>query len=240
MRLDKFITANSLLSRSQAKAAIRAGQVKVNAQLVKQANLKLQASDQVHYQDQLLTARQPLYLALNKPVGYECSKAPSNHPSIFALLTDEQQEQFNELNPVGRLDVATSGLLLLTTDGQWLHQLTHPSKRISKTYLAELADPLASDAITAFAEGIQLNNEAKPCLPAQLELLNPQLAKITLEEGRYHQVRRMFAALSNRVIRLERLEFASLTLDNLQLAEGEIRSLTDAELEQINQQLNLG
>lgn len=235
MRLDKFITAASPLSRSQAKAALRAGQIKVNGLLVKQATLKLNPNDEVTLQDQLLKLQEEAYLAFNKPLGYECSKAPSSHPSIFALL--QNYAHLSNLNPVGRLDVATSGLLLLTTDGQWLHQLTHPKKQVSKTYLAQLAQPLSEAGKQALTEGIQLKNEAKPCLPAQLKLLAPSKVEITITEGRYHQVRRMFAATGNQVISLERQALAGLTLASLQLAQGQARPLSRAELQLINKQL---
>lgn len=235
MRLDKFITAASQLSRSQAKAALRAGQVKVNGLLVKQANLKLLLSDQVTLQNQPLKLQEEVYLVFNKPLGYECSKAPSSHPSIFALLND--YAHLSNLNPVGRLDVDTSGLLLLTTNGQWLHQLTHPNKQVSKTYLAELAQPLSDAGKQALLEGIQLRNEAKPCLPAQLKQLAPNKIEITISEGRYHQVRRMFAATNNKVVSLMRIGIAGLALTELKLASGEARELTAAELSLVNEQL---
>jgi 16S rRNA pseudouridine516 synthase len=129
----------------------------------------------------------------------------------------------------GRLDIDTTGLVLLTDDGDWSHRITSPRHRCSKTYRAVLAEPLDESAVTRFAEGLLLRNEGKKTLPAELELLSPTEARLTLSEGRYHQVKRMFAALGNRVVALHRERIGAVALD-AGLQPGQWRELTAQEI----------
>ncbi|MGL6146861.1 MAG: pseudouridine synthase, partial [Plesiomonas sp.] len=137
-----------------------------------------------------------------------------------------------KLHPAGRLDIDTTGLVLLTDDGQWSHRITSPRHHCEKTYLVTLADPVDASAIALFAEGVQLRSEPDLTRPAVLELLGSHQARLTITEGKYHQVKRMFAAIGNKVTALHRECVGGIALDS-NLAEGEYRRLTDDEVQRI-------
>lgn len=227
-RLDKFLTATTEMTRSLAKKALHRGEVKVNGQLVKDPAIQLSAEDQVVWQDELLEEDTGFrYLLLNKPLGYECTRRSSHHPLVMDLL---ELPRKHLLQPVGRLDVQTSGLLLLTDDGQWQHKMTSPRHDKKKVYLAELAEPLVADAASRLAAGVELEGDEKPARPAELECLTATSVRLTVTEGRYHLVRRLFAALGNRVVRLHREAVAGIYLDEQQLPAGHWRHLTEDEV----------
>jgi len=170
----------------------------------------------------------PLLLMLHKPDGYTCS-ADDPGATIFDLLPPRFARRNPLLSPVGRLDKDTTGLLLLTDDGQLLHKIIHPKSGCLKIYHAVLDRPLEGHEAALFASGeLVLNSETKPLLPAQLELLGEKEALVTLHEGRYHQVRRMFAAAGNHVLTLRRIAIGGLRLP-AELAEGQWRQLTADE-----------
>ncbi|WP_257387516.1 pseudouridine synthase [Tahibacter caeni] len=172
-----------------------------------------------------------LVVLLHKPVGYTCStKDPGR--LIYDLLPRRFRYRDPLLSPVGRLDRDTSGLLLLTDDGGLLHRIISPKARIAKHYEAELAEDLRGDEAALFASGtLLLDAEKTPLLPAQLAVLTPRRARLTLHEGRYHQVRRMFAATGNRVTALHRARVGALTLDGL--APGQWRALDAADVQRV-------
>ncbi|TXI24919.1 MAG: rRNA pseudouridine synthase [Ottowia sp.] len=169
-------------------------------------------------------------IALDKPVGYTCS---TRDPSrlIYDLLPPRFRLRKPALSTVGRLDRDTSGLLLLTDDGQLLHRIISPKSRVPKVYEAELAQDLAGDEAERFASGtLMLESETTPLAPAHLETLGPRRARLTVTEGRYHQVRRMFAATGNAVVALRRVAVGGLRLDALALEPGQWRALDAADL----------
>ena len=167
-------------------------------------------------------------LLLHKPVGYVCSTS-DRPPLVYELLPARFPRRDPVMATVGRLDADTSGLLLLTDDGALNHRLTSPRSHVSKTYEATLAEPLRGDETARFASGtLLLSGESTPCLPAALTVLSDRRVAVTLHEGRYHQVRRMFAAVGNHVTALHRSAFGSLTLGDLEL--GRWRVLTPAEV----------
>lgn len=227
-RLDKFLTATTDLTRSLAKKALHRGEVTVNGEVIKNSALHIAATDEVCWLGEPLNLIGLRYLLLNKPLGYECSSKSSHHPLVTDLLVDLVGRE--RINTVGRLDVNTTGLLLLTDDGQWMHRVISPKYQKEKTYRAVLAEPLTPDAEARIAEGLQLDGDELPTLPAKLERINPQLARLTITEGRYHQVRRMFAALGNHVEELHREAVGGLELNEQELAPGEWRELDAAEI----------
>jgi 16S rRNA pseudouridine516 synthase len=168
-----------------------------------------------------------LLVMLHKPVGYTCStKDPGR--VVYDLLPPRFRRREPLLSPVGRLDRDTSGLLLLTDDGALLHRITSPKSHLAKVYEATLAADLRGDEAATFAAGtLVLDGDDKPLLPAELEVLGPRLARLTLHEGRYHQVRRMFAAVGNHVAALHRIAIGGLSVDGL--AAGAWRALDDAD-----------
>ncbi|WP_416885294.1 pseudouridine synthase [Marinospirillum sp.] len=227
-RLDKFISHTTGLTRGQVKQQLALGEVTVNGLPVKQASMGVSAEDQVCWQGERLEEVGLRYLLLNKPLGYECSRKSSHHPLVFDLI---DLPLVDRIQPVGRLDVETTGLLLLTDDGQWAHRLTSPRHKKKKIYRAELAEPLCPEAEARLAEGLLLEGEEKPTLPAELERLSPTSVKLGLTEGRYHQVRRMFAALGNHVVSLHRESIGDLVLESESCPEGTWRHLTAQEIQ---------
>ncbi|MNH26135.1 Ribosomal small subunit pseudouridine synthase A [compost metagenome] len=165
---------------------------------------------------------------LHKPEGYVCSNEDPDHATVFQLL---DEPAMGKLHVVGRLDLDTTGLVLITDDGQWSHRITSPRHECAKTYHVWLADPVSEDAISLFADGVFLRNEEDKTRPAQLELLGECEALLTIHEGKYHQVKRMFAAIGNKVVGLHREQIGELVLDE-ELAPGEYRELTPEEIAQ--------
>ena len=234
MRLDKFIADSTELTRSLAAKAVKQKRVLVNGERPKTASLQVTEEDQITLDDEVLSLQSGLrYFVMNKPQGYICANRDSLNPLVFDLLTGVIQKQ--KLHTVGRLDIDTSGLLFITDDGQWSHQLTSPRRKIAKTYRAWLAEDLRADAEDLLKTGIVLEDDPEPTLPAELERINDQEVLITIYEGRYHQVKRMFAALGNAVVKLHRERIGGLTLAELNVNEGEFRDLTKEELEQLVQ-----
>jgi 16S rRNA pseudouridine516 synthase len=229
MRLDKFVCESTGLTRSQAGKVIRQGLVTINDNKVKQAALQVSADDVVRLEEQQLSLIGLRYIMLHKPAGYVCSTSDPDHPTVFTLL---DEPLLDRLHTVGRLDLDTTGLVLITDDGQWSHRISSPKHHVAKTYRVWTADAIPASAIAQFAAGVMLHSETNPTLPAQLEILGDKEALLTIQEGRYHQVKRMFAAIGNKVVQLHREKVGGLQLP-LELAEGEYRSLSAAELAQL-------
>ncbi|QHB18226.1 16S rRNA pseudouridine(516) synthase RsuA [Mannheimia pernigra] len=228
MRLDKFIAENTGLTRSQAAKALKSGIVTVNGNIEKSGAAKISQEDDIYYEDQKLEwVEAGQYFMLNKPQGYICSQDDSEYPTVshffdYPLIT--------KLHTAGRLDVDTTGLVLLTDDGKWSHRITSPKHHCEKTYLVTLADPVEDFYAEKLAEGILLRGEKELTLPAQLEILGDYNVNLTISEGRYHQVKRMFAALGNKVEALHRWRIGDIVLDD-DLGAGEFRPLTIDEIE---------
>lgn len=235
MRLDKYLCESTDLTRSLARTALLRGEVTVNGEVVKKGTHVVRDGDNVCWDDETLAIIGLRYIMLNKPAGYECSLRNSQHPPVMSLIDVDKRER---LHTVGRLDVDTTGLILITDDGQWTHRIISPRHRCDKVYLAVLAETLPDDAEGRFAAGVLLDGEDKLTLPAVLQRVDERSARLTIQEGKYHQVRRMFASLGNHVVSLHRERIGSLELDDdLQL--GESRYLTPvevAELAQTNEQ----
>lgn len=236
MRLDKFIADSTELTRSLAAKAVKQKRVLVNGERPRTASLQVTEEDLITLDGETLSLNTGLrYFVMNKPQGYICANRDSLNPLVFDLLTGITKKQ--KLHTVGRLDIDTSGLLFITDDGQWSHQLTSPRRKIAKTYRAWLAEDLRSDAEELFKQGVELEDDPTPTLPAELERINDQEVLLTIYEGRYHQVKRMFAALGNAVVKLHRERIGGLTLQQLNVNEGEFRELSDEELEQLLQSI---
>lgn len=225
MRLDRFVSQAAGLSRSQARALIRRGQIKVDGEPVTDAAVHVAENARVAHAGELLILPWPVYLMLHKPRGLLSVTRDRAQVTVMSLLP---QPLAGRVHPVGRLDKETSGLLLLTDDGDWSHRVTSPRHRCPKTYLAELAQPLAAGVEERLQQGLVLRGEASPTQPAALQRLHACRVRITITEGRYHQVRRMFAALGNRVTALHRERIGGLALDG-GLQAGQWRILTETE-----------
>jgi 16S rRNA pseudouridine516 synthase len=160
-----------------------------------------------------------IYIKLNKPLGYECSHAPASHESVFSLFPLEFIK--NGLQCAGRLDVDTTGLLLLSNDGEFIHKIEHPKKGFAKTYIAGLTDSLTEGMQKKLLTGVQLHGEKRLCKALELKLLAENMAEIIIKGGVYHQVKRMFAAVGNKVVTLHRSKIGDYELEALK--EGEWR-----------------
>ena len=227
MRLDKFIAEQTGLTRSQAVKALKSGVVSVNEEIEKSGARKVSAEDTIRYEGELLEWLEGgQYFMLYKPQGYVCSHDDGEYPTVFQFF---DYPLMNKLHTAGRLDVDTTGLVLLTDDGQWSHRITSPKHHCEKTYLVTLADPVEAFYAQQLAEGILLRGEKEPTKPAKLEILDDYNVNLTISEGRYHQVKRMFAALGNKVEALHRWRIGDIVLDE-SLEEGEYRALSDKEI----------
>ncbi|MFZ7306402.1 16S rRNA pseudouridine(516) synthase RsuA [Avibacterium avium] len=227
MRLDKFLAEQTGLTRSQANKALRQSAVQINGKIEKSGATKVSAEDEIYFDGERLTWFEAgHYIMLNKPQGYVCSNDDGDYPTIYQFF---DYPLAGKLHSAGRLDVDTTGLVLLTDDGQWSHRITSPKHHCEKTYLVTLADPVENHYQQACAEGILLRGEKHPTKPAKLEIIDDYNVNLTLSEGRYHQVKRMFAALGNKVIGLHRWKIGDVVLDE-QLEEGEYRPLSAEEL----------
>ncbi len=228
MKLVKLLANLGYGSRKEAQRLIRAGAVTDDTGRVLGEG-ELPPHERIRVRGEPLDPPSPLVLALNKPDGYTCSRDDPG-ATIYDLLPPRFACRNPGLNPVGRLDKDTTGLLLLTDDGKLLHRIIHPKSGCLKVYHATLDRPLEGHEAGLFASGtLLLNSETKPLLPARLEALGEKEVLVTLHEGRYHQVRRMFAAAGNHVLALQRISIGGLRLP-ADLAEGDWRTLTAAEI----------
>lgn len=230
MRLDRFLAHATGMSRALVQRHIKNGDVLVDGEPAHGSqHIK---HEQVTLNGALVREQQPVYLMLHKPVGYVCATSDSQHPTVLDLLGDERFHPTEPLQIVGRLDLDTSGLVLLTTDGQWNHRITAPGSGCSKTYRVQLAEPLTPAARNSIESGLSLRSEKKPTLPCKIFPVATVLEDVTeveivLHEGRYHQVKRMFAAVGNQVVALHRSRIGDLHLD---VAPSEFRHLTAIEV----------
>lgn len=231
-RLDKFLSGAGAGSRSQVKLLLKQGRVTVDGQPETDPGRKVEPKSQrIALDGQLLTGKRRLVVMLNKPAGYVTATEDSRQPTVMELLPPEYRKM--ELKPVGRLDKQTEGLLLFTNDGELLHRLISPRKQVAKIYFARHEGQAGQADVQAFADGLELADGTK-CLPARLEPLGPGQSRITVCEGKYHQVRRMMAARGMQVGYLERQQEAFLTLEGL--PRGQVRELTSEEIARLEGQ----
>jgi 16S rRNA pseudouridine516 synthase len=228
MKLIKLLANLGYGSRREAQRLIRSGAVTDDTGCVL-GESDFPPHEKIRFRGELLDTLFPLTIMLNKPDGYTCS-ADDPGSVIYDLLPERFAHRNPGLNPVGRLDKDTTGLILLTDDGKLLHKIIHPKSHCLKIYQATLDRPLEGHEADLFASGtLILNGETKPLLPAGFEKTGDKEALVTLHEGRYHQVRRMFAAAGNHVAALKRISIGGLKLPD-DLAEGEWRALTAEDL----------
>lgn len=232
-RLDKFLCSQSNLTRSEAGRAIRCGRVTVDGAVCRQAAQKIDPDKQtVAVDGKTIGYAEFVYWMLNKPAGILCVSRDPKAPTVVDLLPPEARRK--GLFPAGRLDKDTHGMVLITDDGDFAHRMLSPRHHIPKTYHARLDKPLPPDTAQRFAVGMVLG-DGEECKPAQVRLLEEDdtpLAEVILVEGKYHQIKRMFAAVGCHVEWLKRVKMGNLPLDE-SLAEGECRLLTTEEKDSI-------
>lgn len=227
MRVDRLLSNLGYGSRREVTRWLEQGRVtRADGEMVGARDAV--THEELRFDGEPLDPPAPLTLLMHKPLGVTCSHNDVG-PLVYDLLPERFARRQPPLSTIGRLDKETSGLLLLTDDGALLHRLTSPKKTVWKMYEAHLARPLSGGEGELFSSGtLMLDGETKPCRPARLEVLEPQLARLALTEGRYHQVRRMFAATGNEVVALHRIRMGSLTLQGL--APGEWRFATAEDI----------
>ncbi|MDO5689075.1 MAG: pseudouridine synthase [Tissierellia bacterium] len=234
IRLDKLLGNMGYGSRKELKGILRAGDVTVNGQVEKNPAAKiLPSQDQVRFLGEEVLYREFIYLMMNKPKGVISATEDDFHRTVIDLL--EEEDRVFCPYPVGRLDIDTMGLLLITNDGELTHNLLSPKKGVPKTYYAEVTGELTEADVCEFEVGIYLEPEDYTTLPARLQILEVSegsKALVTIQEGKYHQVKRMFEKVGKKVLELKRLSMGSLELDP-GLMPGEYRELTEQELRQL-------
>lgn len=226
MRLDKFLVACEIGTRSEVKNIIKKGQITIDGTICKNADFKFdETTSVICFQGKTLVYKEFQYYMLNKPQGVVSATEDNHDKTVLDLLTNVRKKN---LFPVGRLDKDTEGLLILTNDGALAHSLLTPKKHVDKTYLVGLRFPISEEDITQLESGVDIG-EAKLTLPAKVKVLDPLQIELTIHEGKFHQVKRMLQAVSNEVLTLKRISFGSLSLDP-SLDLGEYRELTDEEV----------
>ncbi len=227
IRLDKFLCDSGAGTRSQVKIMLKAGRVAVDGRLEADPGRKVDPKkQQITLDGAPLGGKRRVVLMLHKPAGFVTAHSDPRDKTVMELIPGEYARL--ELNPVGRLDKETEGLLLFTNDGDLLHRLISPKKEVPKLYYARHEGTAGPEDAEAFRQGLTLRDGTK-CLPATLEPLGPGESRITVCEGKYHQVRRMMASRNMTVLYLRREQEAGLTLEGLPL--GKTRELTEAEIE---------
>ncbi len=229
MRLDYLIANTTDLSRKEAKRAISKGRVERNGSQCRQASVQVEAGDHITLDGASLALPGERYLMMFKPDGVISATTDSQLPTALDLLPAGIR---NGLHIAGRLDRDTTGLLLLTTDGQWSHRITSPRAACDKTYRVGLNQPITQETIARLETGVILKGESAPTQPAGVRMLDDQTMELTISEGRYHQIKRMMAAVGNHVDSLHRLRIGRITLDN-SLTPGEFRALTPEEIRSV-------
>jgi len=226
--LDKILQSQGFGTRKGCQALIKAGEVSIGGAVVHDFRQPMEAEGLSFsvFGDEWLY-RQHVYLAINKPPNIECSRKPSHHPGVLTLLPE--QFTWRDVQPVGRLDHDTTGLLLLSDDGAFIHAQSSPKRHVPKLYVATTHDPVTSELLEQLRSGVKLIDEPAP-LTAQVRQLDQHRLEIILEQGKYHQVKRMLAAAGNHCTALSRVAIGGLTLDALALAPGEWCYLTPEQM----------
>jgi 16S rRNA pseudouridine516 synthase len=229
MTLDRILQKEGFGSRRECRNLIAAGAVSVGGVVAEAWVAQVEAQDLViEVSGESWTCRDRLVLALNKPQGVECSRKPSHHPSVMTLFPP--QYSLRGLQPAGRLDHDTTGLLLFSDDGQFIHAHTSPKRHVTRTYVATTAEPVTPELVAAIKAGVQLDDEPAPIAALDCAKVDERRLRIVLTQGKYHQVKRMLAAAGNHCEALARTAIGALQLESLGIAPGEWCHLDAAQL----------
>ncbi|NVN83401.1 pseudouridine synthase [Vibrio sp. Scap16] len=229
MRLDKHLCKSTDLTKPEAIERIHNGEVSVNGEVELDESTQVHESNTILLNGDVLTLRAFRYILMHKPAGTVCSNIDEVYPSLFNYL---EVDKASELHIAGRLDADTTGLVLITDDGRWSFNITLPTKSCKKVYRVTLSRDIKDDVADKFKVGVQLQGEKNPTRPAELEVISPKEVLLTITEGKFHQVKRMFAAVGNRVVGLHREQIGEVSLD---VEEGQWRYLTEDEVNSFSQ-----
>lgn len=228
LSLDRILQSQGFGTRKWCRELIADGEVSIAGQVVTDGQAGIE-TDHLEFTvfGETHRYREHLYLALNKPANYECSRKPSHHPGVLSLLPEQFARR--DVQPVGRLDHDTTGLLLMSDDGAFIHAQSSPKRHIPKVYVATTHDPVTPELLAKLLSGVKLHDEPEPLAAVVCRLLDTHQLEIVLEQGKYHQVKRMLAAAGNHCTALRRSQIGGLKLDALGLAEGEWCYLDEAQ-----------
>ncbi len=237
MRLDKFLSNSGKGSRKEIKQILKEGTVTVNGKVVKDPACKVdEANDKICIGNLPIIYKPFIYLMLNKPAGYVSAVYDKKLPVVISLVPEEYAHY--EVFPVGRLDIDTEGLLVLTNDGDLCHRVLSPKSHVDKTYFVQCENSLTQADVTAFKDGVTLDDGYKTMSAIlNIDSDNPTECLLTIQEGKFHQVKRMMEAVGNKVVYLKRVKMGALSLDE-SLALGKIRELTEEEIGFLSQKSN--
>lgn len=236
MRVDRYISRATGMSRSEVHRAIRQKRVILQGQALKSPATVLTDSPELLLDGQLVRIPEHCYLMLHKPAGTVCSNNDPTHPTVLDLLNSSQLNiPGRPLQMAGRLDLDTTGLVLITTDGDWNHRVTSPRRTCQKVYRVDLDRPLTDSDLKSLEIGIQLRSEARLTRPCSIQRKSETCLNMTLSEGKYHQVKRMFAAVGYHVVNLHREQIGAIRLDEA-LPPGHYRALTLPEIGSVSTQ----
>lgn len=227
-RLDRFISAKTSTPKSEVRLMLAQKRIRVDGQLATDVSQPIDQFSLVVIDDNVLQNNARRYIMMNKPIGVVSATKDEQHKTVMDLFEDKNINTA-DLHIVGRLDLNSSGLLLLTNDGEWSRALMSPEKKVAKVYEVTLEHPITDECIQAFADGMYFSYEDITTKPAQLERLSECIARVTLEEGRYHQIKRMFGRFRNSVLALHRESIGEIKLD-AGLAPGGYRVLYQHEI----------
>ena len=233
LTLDRILQSQGFGTRKYCRALIEDGDVLVNGEVVDNFKTAFDTRDRLVLTvfDEEWIYREHVYIALYKPADYECSRKPSHHPGVLTLLPE--QFTWREVQPVGRLDHDTTGMLLMSDDGPFIHAQSSPKRHVPKVYQATTQDPVSPELVEQMLSGVQLHDEPAPLKALRCERRGDHQLEIVLEQGKYHQVKRMLAAAGNHCAALHRSAIGTLELSSLNLAEGEWCYLSAEQLEQL-------
>ena len=233
-RLDRFISEFCKINRKAVRLVLAQKRVYVDGVLASDIAQLVDQFSHITLDNAVLQANETYYIMLNKPVGVVCATKDDKHKTVIDLLIGQfEQETRESLHIVGRLDLNTSGLVLLTNDSRWSERLTSPKHKVAKHYHVTLEKQLTDEYISAFAQGMYFSYEKITTQPAELEIICPFEAKVILTEGRYHQIKRMFGRFDNKVVALHRYAIGQLSLDET-LGRGVSRPLSASEVVNIS------
>lgn len=232
-RLDRFVSSRTGVKKGDVRLLLAQKRVMVDGGFAAAINQVVDQFSHIVVDGQILQQNSAVYWMMHKPVGVVSATKDEIHKTVIDLLEEDNPEaRLDDLHIVGRLDLNSSGLLLLTNDGEWSRRLTSPDKNVAKVYEVTLADPITDEYSEAFAQGMYFAFEDLTTLPAVLEKVSEYVARVTLMEGRYHQIKRMFGRFRNQVVELHRVSIGNLELDE-DLLPGDSRLLTPSEAKSI-------
>jgi 16S rRNA pseudouridine516 synthase len=229
LTLDRILQSQGFGTRKWCSELVASGEVSIDGETITDSRAMIETGGLVFkIYGEAWTFREHVYIALNKPSSFECSRKASHHPGVLTLLPE--QFTLRDAQPVGRLDHDTTGLLLMSDDGPFIHQQSSPKRHIPKIYIATTHDPATPELVARLLAGVKLHDEDMPLAAATCRIIDNHRLEIVLEQGKYHQVKRMLAAAGNHCISLHRSQIGELKLDTLGLAAGEWCYLDESQL----------